>query len=665
MENKTLIQPRRSSRSSSVVNRTSYTMVPTRDMYGSDDSLHDEKAEYSYSVDHSPPVRHYGNGGLTSGPRPLMSGPRSASFTQARHISLQSRVESLVADSIWDEPKEPISDLQAVYNRGRSTSLLLDYGSTPKLPLHDSIRDDGELGEHDGPDPDLHRDDTSLHSRPAKADPLNISTLHEVLFVGVVIMAQFLTLAGLGQSMAPMAIIADGLGVTNPGETAWFAAAYSLTVGTFILISGRLGDVLGHKRVFVFGFFFLGCWSAFAGFSAYTGLHVFFDVCRGFQGIGAALLAPNALALLGRAYPPGIKKNLVFALFGAMAPWGFVCGALFASLFAQLTWWPWAFWSYGIAAWLLAAFALLVVPRALAHEAQFAGRDPAAPPPGMDYTGSCLGVTGLVLVNVAFNNGPLFGWGAPHVYFLLILGVAALAAFLWVEARAVSPILPVAALSGPVAYTMALVGIGWGSFGIWIYYSWRFLEELRGQTPLTVSAEYVPALICGLLAAGVTGFMLTHTPVSFTMLVAMLAFFLGQLITATQPLHQPYWAQMFFAILIMPFGESSPFFQLALFPLTQTSFDQAWTCPSPPAPSSSRTTCRASTKGSPPRSSTRWSTTASRSRSASRGPSRSRSTMAAPRPPTCCSASAAPGGRASRWPASASSSAPCSSAGPG
>ena len=413
--------------------------------------------------------------------------------------------------------------------------------------MPESMKDDNSSDDSPSPEPE---------SSGAAHSPLKISTFHEVLFIGVVVMAQFMGLAGLGQAIAPVHIIADGLGVHNPGEEAWFAAAYSLTVGTFILISGRMGDILGHKRMFVFGYFFLGVWSGFAGFSAYVGRQVFFDVCRAFQGIGAALLAPNALALLGRAYPPGIKKNIVFSLFGAMAPWGFVMGALFSSIFSQLAWWPWTFWSFGVAAWALSAFALLVIPKQLAHDAQFAGR---AQKPGMDWTGSILGVSGLVLVNVAWNNGPLYGWGTPHVYFTLILGIFSLVAFVWVEARAISPILPVSAMSSTVTYTMALVGIGWGSFGIWIYYSWRFLEEVRGQSPLTVSAEYTPALIMGLIAAGMTGFMLTHTPVAFTMMISMCAFFLGELITATQPMHQTYWAQMFIAILIMPLGMDMSF----------------------------------------------------------------------------------------------------------
>ena len=440
---------------------------------------------------------------------------------------------------MWDgrSKRDTGPDMPAIYNHNgmRSTSFLMDQSTMQNSAPEWMSEKHSVTGPPRDPTPPPHFS-------------LNISTLHEVLFVGIVVVAQLMALAGLGQAIAPMKIIAAGLGVDNPGEEAWFAASYSLTVGTFILISGRMGDILGHKRMLIFGYFFLGVWSGFAGFSAYVADHVFFDICRGFQGVGAALIVPNALALLGRAYPPGIKKNIVFSLFGAMAPWGFVIGAIFASVFATLTWWPWLFWSYAFTCWGLSIFSVIAVPKSLAHDAQFQGRTDR---PGMDWTGSILGVSGLVLVNVAWNNAPLFGWDTPHVYFLLIIGLLCLIAFVWVEARAVSPLIPVSVLTKPVVYTMALVGIGWGSFGIWIHFCWRFLLEVRGQTPLLISAEFVPAMVCGLLAAGVTGFMLTHTPVSFTIMVSMLAFFIGELVAAFQPAHQTYWAQMFVSILIM------------------------------------------------------------------------------------------------------------------
>jgi MFS family permease len=381
---------------------------------------------------------------------------------------------------------------------------------------------------------------------------IKMSTLHEVLFVGVVAVSHFMTQAGLGQALAPLDIISQTFtDITRPGDTTWFVAGYSLTVGTFILISGRLGDILGHKRMLSFGYAWFGVWAAFAGFSAYPQKQIFFDICRAMQGIGPALIMPNGLALFGRAYPPGIKKNIVFSIFGAVAPAGFVTGATFGSLFAELTWWPWAFWSFACACWGLSFMTLIVVPRELSEKPLIS--------PGFDWTGSLIGVCGLVLVNIAWNNGPLYGWGTPHVYFLLIIGLLCLVAFVWVEKRAENPILPMHAMTGSVNFVLACVGLGWGAFGVWVFYMFRFLETVRNYTPLSVSAQYGPAVICGLLAAGLTGFMLTHTPVSFVMFISMCAFCIGIVIAATQPVHQIYWAQTFVSIVIMPFGMDMSF----------------------------------------------------------------------------------------------------------
>lgn len=163
----------------------------------------------------------------------------------------------------------------------------------------------------------------------------------EIVFITVVCMAQFMTQAGLGIGIVPAHIIGASFGVSNdPGELSWFPAAYSLTVGTFILISGRMGDMWGHRRMFVIGFLWYGLWSMLAGFSVWSN-QIYFDCCRALQGIGPAMLLPNGVAIFGRTYRPGLRKAMAFSLFGATAPGGYVTGAAFSSIFAQLVWWPW------------------------------------------------------------------------------------------------------------------------------------------------------------------------------------------------------------------------------------------------------------------------------------------------------------------------------------
>jgi MFS family permease len=395
------------------------------------------------------------------------------------------------------------------------------------------------------------RHDTGeLHTLPPKASDhigVTMNVFREILFVGVIAISHFMTQAAFAQALAPISIIARSFGATAHGG-AWFVSGYALTAGTFILISGRLGDIVGHHSVFILGYVWFGVWSCFAGFAVYPGHQIFFIFCRAMQGIGPALLVPNGLALLARAYPPGMKKNLMFSLFGCAAPAGFVSGATFGSLFSRFVWWPWIFWSFGFACIGLSILSIAAIPKSLR------GRPAESPYIGFDWAGSFTGVTGLVLVNVAFNNGPLYGWATPHVHVSLICGLVFLCGFFWVEFRASHPLLPVHGLNSTVVWILGCVAFGWGCFGIWLFYSWRFLEEIRGLSPLAVSAQFGPAPVSGLLASIITGLMLSKTPVSLVNLCSMVAFSTGIVIAATLPIHQSYWYQMFFSIALMPFG---------------------------------------------------------------------------------------------------------------
>lgn len=226
-------------------------------------------------------------------------------------------------------------------------------------------------------------------------------------------------------------------------------------------------------------------------------------------------------------------------------------GAAFGSLFAQVAWWPWAFWSFALTLWALTILAIVVIPKEL---------NILPPnPPGFDWSGAALGVSGLLLINIAWNNAPMYGWSSPIVYFVLIIGLLAMVGFVWVEKRAISPLLPIEILTGDSLFVLLCVGVGWGAFGVWVFYICRFLATIRHATPLSIAAMFGPTPITGLLASGMTGFMLTHTPVSFTMLVSMCAFCIGIIITATQPAHQSYWAQTFVSMVIMPFGMDMSF----------------------------------------------------------------------------------------------------------
>ena len=377
-----------------------------------------------------------------------------------------------------------------------------------------------------------------------------LSAAREVAFLIIICSAQLLTQGGLGQAVFPIHIIGRDFGKQSPGQLSWYVAAYSLTVGTFILAAGRLGDIFGHKRMLIVGFIWFGFWSAIAGLSVYSHSAVFFDVCRALQGIGPAVLLPNSLAILGRTYPPGPRKAMAFSMFGACAAGGSVIAGIFASLLAERVWWPWAYWCMAIVDCLVGASALFVIPAAPTSETG---------DKSFDFWGFITGVTGLVLLNVSWNQAPIVGWDTPYIIVLLILGFALIVAFFMIERKVSQPLVPLRALSPKVAFVLGCVALGWSSFGIWLLYSLQFIQVLREVSALGSAAQFVPAAIMGFIAATVTGFLIHHIRTSYIMAISMLSFCVGIILPATMPVHQTYWIQMFLSTLIMVWGMDMSF----------------------------------------------------------------------------------------------------------
>ncbi|KAA8645100.1 uncharacterized protein ATNIH1004_009315 [Aspergillus tanneri] len=373
----------------------------------------------------------------------------------------------------------------------------------------------------------------------------------EGLFITVVCSSQLLTQTDLALSIVPQHIIGRSFGIDNqPGEMSWFSARYSLTVGTFILIAGRLGDDFGHKRFFVGGYTWYGLWSALAGVAVYSGPE-FFIFCHAMQGIGPVFLLPNAIAVLGRSYDPGCPQDMILSLFGATAPGGFLLGA-FSSLISQMAWWPWLYWVLRFACLLLALLGMFIIPTTppssnSEHESFSVWQC-------VDVLGSVTGVAALVLFNSAWNQGPAVGWRTPYMYSIMIFGIVIFILFVLIEKRVPHTLIPFNVLEIESLFTLACISGGGSSFGIFVFYIWNLLEVLRGQPPLLTSSQFVPVAISGLFAAVTTGLILSHTRASAVMFISMSSFLIGGIIFATIAVHQIYWGQTFVGIVVISWG---------------------------------------------------------------------------------------------------------------
>ncbi|KAF4437277.1 major facilitator superfamily transporter, partial [Fusarium albosuccineum] len=272
--------------------------------------------------------------------------------------------------------------------------------------------------------------------------------------------------------------LAQELNIPQASQT-WPSSVFSLITGAMLLPMGRLGDMYGGYLVFNGGLLWFFIWALIAGFSKNYMMLIF---CRALQGFGPAAYLPGGVMLMGKIYRPGPRKNLIFALYGAFAPLGFFLGILVGGLAAQFLTWRWYFWIGTIVFAVVTGVSLLAVP--------FDFRDRRTDI-RMDWWGVATIVPGLLLVVYALTDSSHApdGWATPYIIVTLILGVFFLVGAWYVENyKAKNPLLP-ADLFAPkyMKRLTAALFMGFGTFGLFLFYSSFYIELVLHKSPLTTA----------------------------------------------------------------------------------------------------------------------------------------------------------------------------------
>ncbi|ONH69953.1 Aminotriazole resistance protein [Cyberlindnera fabianii] len=371
------------------------------------------------------------------------------------------------------------------------------------------------------------------------------SAIQEWSVILVVCLAQVLNQMGASEALPMMNVLEKSFTNVTETDKVWFQTAFPLTSGAFILISGKFGDLYGLKRTLMFGVVFSTISTLILGLTGYTTSVIFFCLFRAFQGVGLAYILPSAIGVVGTIYPNGQRKALVFAAVGSMAPVGATIGTLIAGLTAQYNQWQWAYYSTTIAFVTLGVLAWFMVPETPVH---------AEEGTTMDWAGSVLGVTGLVLFNLATNQAPQVGWEQPYIIVLLIAGVLLMAVFFWVERKVKYPLVPKEVMNLHVGLILSSIGMGWASFSIWMFYYWSILLNLKGWSPLTGAATYATLFTFGIIAAACVGLLIRRVRPSKLLFASASAFLIGVTMLSQAPVHQTYWQMLFPLMVILSFG---------------------------------------------------------------------------------------------------------------
>ncbi|CAH6718310.1 uncharacterized transporter [[Candida] jaroonii] len=376
------------------------------------------------------------------------------------------------------------------------------------------------------------------------------SIYHEILLVFTVFMAQILCQGSITMALSTMDVVLQSFELTVPISSVkvWYMGSFALTVGTFILVSGKLGDLFGLKLVFIIGWIWVAFSSMLCGLTIYSHNIIFLIISRALQGIGFSLLLPCGMGILGNIYPNGFRKNLAFSSVGAAGPIGATLGAIMAAVIAEKSWWPWCFFIITFISISLAILSYIYIPKNVAELPE----DKLAK---LDILGAFTGITGLVLLNFVLNQGPLIGWGTVYIIVLLILSVFLIVGFFIIELYfATFPLLPKSIFNLKIGLVLAAISLGWGSFGIWQFYYWVILLELRHYSAILTAVSYIPVMVLGAIASFLVAVVIHKIRPSYIMVVSSVGFFVGSVMLAVMPVEQTFWKISFIQLFIITWG---------------------------------------------------------------------------------------------------------------
>lgn len=350
-------------------------------------------------------------------------------------------------------------------------------------------------------------------------------------------MQLMMVLDGTVASLA-LARIQEDLGLSDSGRN-WVITSYALTFGGLMLLGGRLGDAFGRKRVFIGGVALFTVASLLCGLAMNEGMLV---AARAFQGVGAAIASPTAMALVATTFAPGPVRNQAIAIFAAMTGVGSVTGLIVGGALTEVSW-RWIF--------------LINVPIGLAILALAFGAltETAGERLQLDVPGAVLATLGCTAVVFGFTEGPELGWGSPAVLAGLVGGAALLVVFLVVERRAENPLLPFSLFRNRdrVATFAAIAFIGMVMFSLAPFVA-LFVQDVLGFTPLRAGLAFVP-FAGGLgTAAFVASKLAVRVQPRWLVVAGALITFVGLLYGATLDGSATYLGDLLVLVLGVGFG---------------------------------------------------------------------------------------------------------------
>jgi EmrB/QacA subfamily drug resistance transporter len=309
--------------------------------------------------------------------------------------------------------------------------------------------------------------------------------------------AQFIVVIDAAIVNVALPSIGEGLGFSQE-NLAWVVNAYVLTFGGFLLLGGRMADLLGRRRVFLAGLVLVAVASLAAGFSANDGQLI---AARAAQGLGAAIISPSALSIITTTFSDGAERNKALGAWGAVAGLGGAAGVLFGGILTDGLGWEWVLWINVPVAIVVAALTppLVAESRSESETRHF------------DAAGAVSVTAGLSVLVYALVDATEAGWGSTQTLGLLALSAALIAAFVAIELRSQAPLMPFRIFRLRTLTGANVVGllVGASLFSMFFFIT-LYMQQVLGYSAIKAGLSYLPLALMIIVASGIASQLVTR-----------------------------------------------------------------------------------------------------------------------------------------------------------
>jgi EmrB/QacA subfamily drug resistance transporter len=345
---------------------------------------------------------------------------------------------------------------------------------------------------------------------------------------------------------------------------AWVVNAYILTFGGFLLLGGRLGDLFGHRRLFLIGIAVFTLASLACGLSSSKGLLI---AARAVQGVGGAVVSAVAFSLIMVLFTEPVDRAKAMGVFGFVMAGGGSIGVLLGGVLTGWLDWHWIFLVNLPIGVLVFALSLRLLPKAQAALT----RKP------LDVAGAITVTAALVLAVYAIVNGNQAGWTSTQTLGLLGCSAVLLAFFVWLESRLRDPLVPLSLFRRRNVATANVVGVLWAaSMFAWFFLSALYLQLVLGYSPLQVGLAFLPAnLIMGAFSIGLSAKLVLRFGFRPPLAVGLGLASLGLLLFVRAPVDGSFLVDVLPSMILLGVGAGMAFNPLLLAAMSEVGPEES------------------------------------------------------------------------------------------